>query len=63
MLAYKLNVMHDEYDTINVSYMIKNRNAYPPEDNNCGGNSSTIIIDYRHLCDTIISDNTDLSIF
>ena len=53
-------VMHVEYDILNFSLIRQNINTYPREYNHCGDYSSIIHLDDDHLCDTIISGNTDL---
>ena len=60
MEAYNLNVVHDEDDTLNLSHIVQNINVYTRELNNRGDYTSMFIPDNRHLCDTIISENTDL---
>ena len=58
MVAYKLKVMHNEYDTLNFWLIRQNSNSYPREENNCGDDSSIFILDYDHLFGTIIDGNT-----
>ena len=53
--------MRVEHDTLNLSPMRHIINAYPTGENNCGDDSSLLPPNDGHLCDTIISDNTDLS--
>ena len=62
MLAYKLKAMHVEDDTLNVSPISQNRNAYPQEDNRCDDDSSLVIIGDRNFCDNVITENPDLII-
>ena len=40
--------------------MIHNINAYSRSENNCGDDSIMFLPDDKHLCDTLISENTDL---
>ena len=49
-----------EYDIINFSPIGQNINSYPKEDNNSGDDSSMVLMCESHVCDTIITDNTDL---
>ena len=51
--------MHVEDATIILSPIRHNINAYHSENNKCGGNSSMVILDNRHLCGNIIPDNKD----
>ena len=60
MVSYKLNVMYDEYDTLHFYPMRQNINDYPREENKCGDDSIMFLIDYRHVCDTKIDEDTDL---
>ena len=45
MVAYKLNLMHVEYDSLNVLPIIHNDNAYTRVDNICGNYSGIDIPD------------------
>ena len=53
-------MVHAEYDIINFSPNINNINSYTREYNNLGNDSSMVILDNGHLCDTDIDDNTYL---
>ena len=55
MIPYKLEVVHVEYDILNLSPSIKKINSYPRKENNCGDESSIFLLDDEHLGDTIIS--------
>ena len=61
MLANKLKLVHDEYDTLHLSPLRHNRKSYPREENNCGDDYIMFITDDGHMCDTVISNNTYLS--
>ena len=61
MVAYKSNMMHVEYYTLNFFPIRHNRNAYPREDNNGSDDSSTFMLDNRHSRETIIPENIYLS--
>ena len=61
MVPYKLKMMHFEYDILNLYYISHNRTDYPKEDINSGDASSMVLIYDMNLCDTTITDNTDLS--
>ena len=58
MVAYKLKLMHDRYDTIHLYPMKQNTNAYNREENNCGDNSIMFFADEGHVCDTVIDEKT-----
>ena len=60
MLAYKLKAMHFEDDTLNLSPIRQNINAYPQEDNSCGDDSSLVIPGDWNFCDNVIAENPDL---
>ena len=60
MIPYKSKVMHIEDNIMFFSPTIYNINDYPQEEINFGDYSSMVFQDDGHLCDTIISDNTDL---
>ena len=61
MIPYKPKVMHVEDDIINVSPTINNINSYPRKENNYDDESSMVLLYDKHLGDTIIAGNTDLS--
>ena len=52
--------MYSEDGTFNLSTIIHNNNSYPREGNNGGYYSSAFLTDNRHLCDTVIPENTYL---
>ena len=58
MVPYKLKVMHVEYDTLICFPIIKNRNSYPKEENNCVDESVMVLLYDEHLCENIIAWNT-----
>ena len=60
MLAYKLNMMHDEGDTQNLSPVGHNRNTYTRKEKNCGDDSIMFLPFYGHVYDTVIAYNIDL---
>ena len=62
MVDYRLKLIHDEYDTINFKPIRQKINTYPRQENNCGDDSIMFLPDYGNLCDTVIAENTDLSI-
>ena len=60
MVAYKSEVRHIEYDTINFYPTRYNRNVYLDEYKNFGDYFSMDILYDRHLGDTLVPENTDL---
>ena len=58
MIPYKSRVMHVEDDTLMLYPIIYIINAYPRLYNKCGDDSSMVILDDEHLCDTITVGNT-----
>ena len=61
MAAYKLKAINDEYNILNLSLRIQNRNSYPREENNYGDDSITFLIDDGKVCKTDITKKTDLT--
>ena len=61
MVVYDLKLIHEEDDTLHLALMKHNTNAYPREENNCSDDSIMFLPDDRHMCDIVISKNTDLS--
>ena len=59
MAAYKSKEIKVEDNTLNLYLTRQNRNAYPEEDNNCGDDSSEVLIHDRKLDDIVTPDNTD----
>ena len=57
MATNKPKVTKNAYDTLNFSLIRHSRNLHPREENNCGDESSIVILDNEHLCDTIIASN------
>ena len=53
--------MHVEDGILKVFFTRKNRNEYPREENNCGNESSKVLLYGKHLGDTNITENTYLS--
>ena len=61
IIPYKSKVMHAEDDNILTFSPTRHKiNAYPRKENNCGDNSSMVLLDDKHLGDTTISGNTHL---
>ena len=54
MKAYILKVIHADYGTLNFFPVIQYYNTYHRVDNNFGGDSGTVILDYRYLFVTFI---------
>ena len=52
--------MHLEDDTPNLSVIRQTINAFLREHNNYCGDSSKVLPDYGHVCDTVIPYNTDI---
>ena len=61
MISYKSKAMHVEDDIINLSPIRQKINPYPRKENNCGDDSSMVLLYDGHLSDTIISGDTYLS--
>ena len=60
MIPYKSKLMHAEDNIINFSPIRYKINFYPRKENNCGYDSSMVLLDNNHLGDTIIDGDTDL---
>ena len=60
MIPYKSNVVHAEYDILNLSTFKQKINYYPRKENNFGDDYSTFLLNEDHLDKTIISGNTVL---
>ena len=57
MIPNKSKVMHFEVDIINFSPIRHKIYAYHRKENNCGDESSIILLDYDQLGNTIINGN------
>ena len=58
IIPYKLKVMHAEENMLNLSPIRQKMNFYPRKENNCGDEYSMVILDDKHLGDTIIARST-----